>query len=291
MAKLANRVFKVITKNAEEGAIRSHIMRRLNCSRDALDDALAVLVTSGAIYQMQDPRPKRGAAPYRYYLPKYKTWADAKHLTKVETPFMVPLEPKTESPPTVRTCVQCGRRLPEHIGRGRPIIYCSEKCKIAASEDPGLRKFLDRTMDGPTQAKVCFYIVAADLVLRGFHVAVPFGVTGVNTLLAYDDVGHAAQIRIYMIDSSGIVPDVSYVDSAVIMYLDGHIEYAGQNPLVPAVTDDIVEEEYVPPVEDPVADESRASHIVDSMMDLDPDPCESEDSDPAEGVDMGFGDQ
>jgi hypothetical protein len=233
MHKLKVRVLRVIKEHGDKGATRSRIMQKLNCTKYFLDEALLELLASNVIFQKQDPKPARGLAPIRFYSLEQQSVVEERltKATSIATVTPQPTDPGTFRS-TVRTCVQCGTVLPEVEGRGRPPIYCSEDCKVAANENPGLRQFLESAEDEGARVRACLFVVAADLILRGFEVALPVSTLSIGKLFAYDATGSAIQIKVFVVGPAGIVPDTTNVESAAVVYRDGRIEYVGKTPLV-----------------------------------------------------------
>jgi len=208
-----------------EGMTRTEIGHFLQISRDGLNRVLREMIDAFEIVEHIDStHPGRPATHYWH---------------KDHVPDLTPLAPGdsdpdgTKSPPPDGTnaCQQCGRPTPILIGN-QPQRFCCEACERLSKVAGITRKsLLARASNPRTFARLCFLFVVEDLALRGFEVWGSLFLGG-PVVIVSDDAGGCARVTVLPVPRGGNLDDCSAYDSVAVVYNDGRIRYAGQNPLV-----------------------------------------------------------
>jgi len=226
------RLLLKLEERKADGMTRTEVAHFLQVSRDSVNRVLREMIDAFEIVEHVDAS-QPGRPVTCYWHKKY-------------VPDLTPAAPndsdldRSKSPPSggTGTCQQCGRPTFTLIGR-RPQEFCGEACeKLAKTAGISRKSLLARATNPRTFARLCMLFAMEDLLLRGFEVWGPLFLAG-PVIMVTDEAGGAARVTVVPVPRGGDLGDLSHYDSIAVVYNDGRVRYAGQNPLV--VEPEIVE--------------------------------------------------
>jgi hypothetical protein len=259
-ARLTTRVLHHLVEAGPVGLTKSDLLRKIGARAVDMNTALESLMNDFSICCItQRERYDLGRVPTRYYHISF-----AGHLTPPK-PDDIPiknLDSDTEQYHNV--CIRCGRatRL--------PTPYCSPMCKEAAALGCSP---LANAVDPAAFGRAAVFWVAADLSLRGFHVAFPF-LENLPRLAVLAEDGEIRSLAVMPISLDGYFgADPQEYEAVALVYHDGRIIYGGRVPLVDtsqaegASPEDVPQEASTEDTPQETSDDQRAP---EELGDVDP---------------------
>lgn len=237
LSALALKIQHYVQTAGASGVTQSDLRRRYRTvNSGGIRAAVLELTEAGTLHARQQTDPTQlGRRPTRYYHADF-----TEHLTSLEALGSVKPVPLAYS----ESCSRCGVAISSDTG----LHSICTACDVATGRT--LRGFLGRVPQGVPFLHAAQYLVAADLSIRGFGVSFPQNVV-LPRLVVWDSEGNLILLDIV----TGPCEDTSFYTSVAVVYDDGLIEYAGQNPLVieePASED--AQAVDVPPEPEPTSD-------------------------------------